>query len=106
MTVKVGMWWHAGEGQGEETCGVWTGRKPNMGEISKTRHILERCEYGSWLVWWEKGRDWEGKGTEKSRQKLCRYMNCKDMKGKQTGTGERKERGSRREKDSVKQTRE
>lgn len=93
MTVKVAMWWHAGvEGQREETCGGCTGMKPKVGEIGKTRHILKRCEYGSWLVWWEKGRDWADKGTDKSHQKLCRYMNCKDMKGKQTEALEREKR--------------
>lgn len=54
----------------------------------------------------EEGRDWEDKGTEKSHAELSRYMNCKNLKGKKMEALERKGRGSKREKDSLKQSRE
>ena len=100
MAVKGRVQWHAVvEGHGKETCRGWIGRRPKVGEMGKTRHTLKRCGYGSWLVWWEKGRYWEDKGTERSHEKLSRCINCKDMKGKQMEALEREkgeEAGGRR----------
>jgi len=63
---------------------VWREDKDEK-NVFKGKNTCTLKRVWMWIMacWWEKGRNREDKGTERTHEKIFRGVNCKDLRGKQ-----------------------